>query len=933
MDVPRNPEPSAAEEPEPKQNGAAVPLSSAYVAALEQRDKEQRDFLENAAVAMHWVGEDGTILWANQAELELLGYSAEGYIGRNIAAFHMDEPVIRDILNRLKCNEELRGYEARLRCKDGTVRHVSINSSVYREEGRFVHTRCITFDIGAQRRNVELHERLSAIVESSDDAIISKDLNGIIRSWNRGAERVFGYASDEVLGKPITIVIPQDRLDEEPKILGRLQRGERVDHFETVRKRKDGTLINVSLTISPVRDASGTIIGASKVARDVTEQKRMSQLQERLAAIVESSDDAIYSEDLDGTICSWNRGARQMFGYSADEITGKSIYSLVPPGREQEISWMLDQLRRGERVQNYETQRRAKDGRVFDVSLTASPVLDASGALVGASKVARDISDSRRAEQAIQALNDQLGADLSAMMRMQEISTRLVQAEDFRHLLDEILSAGVEITDADMGNIQLLEDGALKIAAQRGFEAAFLDFFNSVSDGLAACGTALEQGKRVIIEDVAESPIFAGTPALEAMLAAGARAVQSTPLVSRSGRKLGMFSTHYRSPRRPGDREVRMLDLLARQAADLIERKQAEAALLESEARFRQLADSMPQIVWTARPDGYTDYYNERWYEFTGFSRDKLGDESYEPLLHPDDVKPCHEAWYGAVRTGQPYRIEYRFRDRHENRWRWFMGRALPVRDGGKIVKWFGSCTDIDEQKRSEEDLRRANQDLEQFAHSASHDLQEPLRMVATYSELLKREFGSRLGATGDEYIGYTVQGALRMEQLLKDLRAYTLSSSPGQEPAADVDSGGSLDKALANLEAAIKASGASVTRTDLPRVRMHDVQLEQLFQNLVGNAIRYKSGVPPQIHIAAERQGEAWLFSVRDNGIGIAPEYKEQIFELFKRLHSVAEYPGTGMGLAICQRIVERAGGRIWVESEPGSGSTFFFTVPCREI
>ena len=554
---------------------------------------------------MHWVGEDGTILWANRAELELLGYSAEDYIGRNIAAFHMDEPVIRDILNRLKCNEELRGYEARLRCKDGTVRYVSINSSVYREEGRFVHTRCITFDIGAQRRNVELHERLSAIVESSDDAIISKDLNGIIRSWNRGAERIFGYASDEVLGKPITIVIPQDRLDEEPEILSRLQRGERVDHFETVRKRKDGTLITVSLTISPVRDASGTIIGASKVARDVTEQKRISHLQERLAAIVESSDDAIYSEDLDGKVCSWNRGARQMFGYGADEIIGKSIYSLVPPGREPEITWMLDQLRRGERVQNYETKRRAKDGRVFDLSLTASPVLDASGAVIGASRVARDIRESRRAEQAIQALNDQLGADLSAMMRMQEISTRLVQAEDFRHLLDEILSAGVEITDADMGNIQLLEDGALKIVAQRGFEAAFLDFFNSVSNGLAACGTALEQGKRVIIEDVAESPIFAGTPALEAMLAAGARAVQSTPLVSRSGRKLGMFSTHYRSPRWPGDREVRMLDLLARQAADLIERKQAEAALLESEARFRQLADSMPQIVWTARPDGY----------------------------------------------------------------------------------------------------------------------------------------------------------------------------------------------------------------------------------------------------------------------------------------------------------------------------------------
>jgi PAS domain S-box-containing protein len=813
MEVPRKLELPAAEMPETKQNGPAIPPSSAYVAALEQRDREQRDFLENAPVAMHWVGEDGTILWANRAELELLGYAREDYIGRNIAAFHMDETVILDILNRLKCNEELRGYEARLRCKDGSVRYVSINSSVYREEGRFVHTRCITFDIGdigAQRRDAEFHERLSAIVESSNDAIISKDLNGIIRSWNRGAERIFGYASDEVLGKPITIIIPPDRLDEEPKILGRLQRGDRVDHFETVRKRKDGALLNVSLAVSPVKNAQGKVIGASKIARDIT--------------------------------------------------------------------------------------------------------------------------DNRRAEQAILALNDQLSADLSAMVRMQKISTRLVQAEDFRHLLNEILSAGVEITDADMGNIQLLEDGALKVVAQQGFDAAFLDFFDSVSHGLAACGTALERGERVIVEDVAESPIFAGTPALAVMLAAGARAVQSTPLVSRSSQRLGMFSTHYRSPRRPGDRELRMLDLLGRQAADLIERKQAEAALLESEGRFRQLADSMPEIVWTARPDGYIDYYNERWYEFTGLSRDQLGDESYEPLLHPDDVKPCHEAWYGAVKTGQPYRIEYRFRDRHENRWQWFMGRALPVREGRKIVKWFGSCTDIDEQKRNEEDLRRANRDLEQFAHSASHDLQEPLRMVSAYGELLKREFGSRLGATADEYIGYMIDGALRMEQLLKDLRAYTLASTSGQKPAGDTDAGASLDKALANLEAGIRESGASITRSHLPSVSLHDFQLEQLFQNLVGNAIRYKSCDPPQIHIAAARRGEEWLFSVQDNGIGIDSQYKEQIFELFQRLHSIAEYPGTGMGLAICQRIVERAGGRLWVESEPGRGSTFFFTVPCRE-
>jgi light-regulated signal transduction histidine kinase (bacteriophytochrome) len=204
--------------------------------------------------------------------------------------------------------------------------------------------------------------------------------------------------------------------------------------------------------------------------------------------------------------------------------------------------------------------------------------------------------------------------------------------------------------------------------------------------------------------------------------------------------------------------------------------------------------------------------------------------------------------------------------------------------------------------------------------------------MVATYSEMLKKKFGGKLGPTGEEYIGYTIQGALRMEQLLHDLRAYTQASTMDQGPAVDIDAGKILDKALLNLDTAIKESSASITRSDLPFVRMHQFQLQQLFQNLIANSIRYRTEAPPRIHVAAQRQGKEWLFSIQDNGIGIDPQYQEQVFGIFKRLHSTAEYPGTGMGLAICQRIVERAGGRIWVDSQPGQGSTFFFTVPGRE-
>lgn len=355
-------------------------------------------------------------------------------------------------------------------------------------------------------------------------------------------------------------------------------------------------------------------------------------LETHLASIIESSDDAIISKDLNGIIQSWNRGAQRIFGYTPDEIIGKHISILAVPERVEEIPSIIERISRGERVDHYLTKRQTKDGRVLSISLTVSPIRDASGKIVGASKIARDVTDEVRYQEALREAN---------------------------------------------------------------------------------------------------------------------------------------------------------------------------------------------------------------------------------------------------------------------------------------------------------ESLTRSNADLEQFAYSASHDLQEPLRMVATYSEMLQKKFGGKLGPTADQYIDYIVSGAARMEQLLHDLRAFTHVATADADTNEEIDAADAVRNTLAILSAAVEESGASVTCGSLPRVRISRVHLETLFQNLIANAIRYRNGTPPRIHIAAERCDPEWHFSVRDNGIGIDPQYKEQIFGLFKRLHTSTEYPGTGMGLAICQRIVERAGGRIWVESELGRGATFFFTLP----
>ena len=233
---------------------------------------------------------------------------------------------------------------------------------------------------------------LSAVVDSSDDAIVIKDLKGTILAWNASAERVFGYRSEEVVGLPITILLPEERRDEETRTLAQLARGERIEHFETERVKKDGRRIHVSLSISPIKDSSGQVVAAAMIARDITEVREAREAQETLAAIVASSDDAIVGKTLEGKIIAWNAGAERVFGYSREEAVGRPITMLLPPERLGEETQILATLARGERIDHFETERVRKDGQRIHVSVSVSPIRDASGKVVGAAKIARDIT-------------------------------------------------------------------------------------------------------------------------------------------------------------------------------------------------------------------------------------------------------------------------------------------------------------------------------------------------------------------------------------------------------------------------------------------------------------------------------------------------------------------------------------------------------------
>lgn len=327
--------------------------------------------------------------------------------------------------------------------------------------GAFFGHRVRAAQIRSENRSQIEAARLAAIVTSSEDAIISKDLSGVITSWNRGAERLFGYSSEEAIGKPVTMLMPEDLLEEEPKILGRIRRGESVEHHETVRRCKDGSLIDISLTVSPLRNAAGEIVGASKVVRDVTERNRMEESRAKLASIVESSDDAIISKSVDGVITSWNAGAERLFGYTAREALGKPVAMLMPTDRFNEEPEILGRIQRGESVEHYDTVRRRKDGSLVDISLTISPLRDGKGRVVGASKIMRDVTAGRKTQEDLRQSEAQARNALAAA----EAASRT--KDEFLAMLSHELRTPMA---AIVGWARMLREGASAEETREGIE-------------------------------------------------------------------------------------------------------------------------------------------------------------------------------------------------------------------------------------------------------------------------------------------------------------------------------------------------------------------------------------------------------------------------------------------------------------------------------
>ncbi|HKQ51155.1 MAG TPA: PAS domain S-box protein [Pyrinomonadaceae bacterium] len=539
-------------------------------------------------------------LWNSGAE-RTYGYTQDEALGRSPHELLQTVPPIplAEIYARLRSEGYWEG-ELTHTCKDGRRLVVESRWATVRDERGGVWSILeITRDVTERKQAEGRLLQMAAIVENSDDAIISKDLDGMILSWNPGAERLYGYTAREAVGQPVTMLIPDDMPDEEPRILEQIRRGERVDHYETVRRRKDGTLIDVSLTVSPVKDASGRIIGASKIARDITTRKRAEETRRLLSAIVESSDDAIMSADMNLKVASWNSGAERMFGYTAAEALSQDATLITPPELAEETRARFEHFKQSLVPQHFETVRRAKDGRLVDVSLTLSPITDERGRLVAISAMARDVTARKRAEE-------QLREQAEIIETVNRAGQMLAAELDQHRLVQSVTDAATEVTGARFGSFfynVLDEHGAsyMLYTLSGAPREAFAHFPMPRATDLF--GPTFRGEGTVLVADVKLDPRYGKNSPYYGM-PEGHLPVTSylaVPVVSRTGEVLGGLFFGHPEPGVFTQRAARIVEGLAAQAAVAMDNARLFEAVNRARAEAEQAAADKERLYHEAQ--------------------------------------------------------------------------------------------------------------------------------------------------------------------------------------------------------------------------------------------------------------------------------------------------------------------------------------------
>ena len=740
--------------------------------ALKESEKKFRELFDQATdmLSLTELKDDGTIkkyIEVNKAASKRLGYTKDELLNMGPLDLYLDNSSIVGMVSEML----EKGYSIAENvqiAKDGRRIPVELNTRLFKLRGKNV-VLSISRDITERKKSEEELIRSETILEEASN--ISKmgayewDIvkNEFILSVE--GQRIYGVKKGKLPFEDIMKVVYQDDVPQVQRTLDESLKTFKPYDLEHRIIRPDGEIRHIHTRGRVLVDEEGKSTKMYGVTEDITERKHAEEQIKRLADIVDSSDDAIIGEDLNGMILTWNKGAEKIYGYSAREMVGKPIFVLVPPSEHDKINELIEKVKKGSKVAHYEAQRTKKDGTIICILVTLSPIKNVDGEVTGISSIVRDITERKKAEKA------------------------LIESEEKLNTTIESSPDSIIASDLDLN--------------------------------ITSCNRAT-----VNMYEASSSEELIGLNAME--------------LID------------------PKDRQK------------LIE--STKIALMEKKSVTLELNSI---------------------------------------TMNTKKVFPV-EISGNSIRNAEGYPIGF-----------------------VAITK------DITERKNAEKEreiligeLERSNKELQQFAYIASHDLQEPLRTISSFTQLLARRYKGQIDKDADEFIDFIVDGTNRMQAMIKDLLQYSRVQTRGEEfKPTDVQD--ALDKALFNLKITIDENNAEITHDKLPVVIADEKQLIQLFQNLIGNAIKFrKQDEVPKIHVLSKKDEEnnEYILGVSDNGIGMDQQYAGRIFELFQRLHTRDEYKGTGIGLAVAKKIVERHGGKIWVESEPGIGSTFYFTLPIKE-
>jgi PAS domain S-box-containing protein len=949
----------------------------AEIAERKRAEARFRKLLEATPDAMVIVDNQGEIVLANTQAETLFGYRQEVLVGqvvevlipegfqdkhRQHRAGYFASPQVRPM------GVELELYARR---RDGTQFPVEISLSPLQTEDEILVLAAIR-DVSRRKRVEEAlsqsEERFRIALKSSP-LVVSHQDRELRFTWIYNPPP--GFSAEDVLGKTDADLLPPEDAKWLTEIKRRvLANGE--GEQQEFQIGLGGDVHFYDLTIEPLRDSGGQIVGVTSAAVDITEHKRA---QERFRKLLEATPDAMIIVDEEGKIVLTNAQAEALFGYPQKILVGQSVEVLIP----QRFREKHKQHRVGYSAQpqvrpmgmGLDLYALCQDGTEFPAEISLSPLQTEEGVLFLAA--IRDVSDRKQAEMTLQQAYDSLesqitmqAAELSQMqkdLRVQsspdksvgkelarftnqlrivaDVSRQINTVLDSDELLPKVVSLLQHRFDFYYVHIFLLDSTKNTLVMRAGSGDAGKRMrqqqYGIPGDAKQSLVAHAARSKQIIsVPDVTKETRFLPNPLLPQT-----RSEIVVPLLA-GNELLGVLDVQDNQPYRFGQSDVYIFGSLAGHIATALQ----NARLFEESRRSQEAYRHLATIVETSNDAiigmdlaGRFISWNAAAERLYGYSPAETIGQSTE-IIVPVERHQEPAQILDSIQRGQSIAPFETVRMTKDGRRVHVSLTVSPLTDhegrttGASII-----ARDISKRKRAEETLRertlaleRSNQELEQFAYVASHDLQEPLRMVTSYMQLLARRYQGQLDADADAFIAFAVDGANRMKNLIDDLLAYSRIGTRGKA-LAPVDSGALLAQVLTDLQFTIEESRAKITYDPLPTVVADRSQLAQVFRNLVGNAFKFRSDQPPVVHISVARQEDDWVFSVHDNGIGIDPEYGERIFVIFQRLHNREEYPGTGIGLAICKKIVERHGGRIWVESEPGYGSIFHFTLPFREL